>query len=535
MPGVPAGYVPLSNSERRRRRGSELIGPANSDEVISISVRVRRRTGGGRLPEPIAFARHVASRQEVSERFGADERDLASVAAFAKANGLEVVEQSIPRRTVVLCGTVGQAARAFRVNLATYETDGERYRGRDGNVHVPVQLAEIIEGVFGLDNRRMARRAQSPPYSTTALSPLEVAKLYDFPVGIDATGQTIGLIEFGNGFEIDDITEFYARFGLSAPKLTTVEVDGITNSPKAGEDTEVTLDIDVSGTVAPGADIAVYFAPGTEQGWVDIITTAVHDTTNRPSVLSISWGWPENETFEGLTWSKAAIEAVDETFKEAALLGITVLAASGDHGSGCRIGDHKAHVMYPGSDPFVISCGGTMISNINGTQFTETTWVEPEEWVSGGGVSDIFELPPWQTGVGVPVSANGDGRVGRGIPDVAGNAAKASGYQLVEGGEIVGPVGGTSAVAPLYAGLVVLLNAALRRPVGYLNPLLYGLADRHIFRDVADGASNATGGAPGYTAGPGWDACTGFGSIDGDALLKALREPLPWLSLLLGA
>jgi hypothetical protein len=518
---VKRGYVPLKHSERRPRGGARLLGPADPDEELSVSVRVRRRGDGPALPTVVPRGRGVLSRQAFADRFGASDRDLEQVAAFGRSHGMAVTELSVPRRTVVLSGTVQQASRAFGVELGRYETEQEAYRGREGMIHVPAHLAPIIEGVFGLDNRRMARRVGAmaqPGQTVSLLTPPQVAALYDFPTGSNGTGQTIGLIEFLGGYQLSDANAFFGSLGLPTPQLTAVEVDGEPNLPGDPDaDSEVELDLEVAGAIAPGASITLYFTPWTEQGWVDVITTAVHDTTNAPSVLSISWGWAENESAGDVAWSPAAVEAVSTTFWEAAQLGITVFAASGDNGSDCKIGDRRAHVNYPTSDPFVTACGGTTISNVSGSSFTETTWA-----ATGGGVSYLFDPQPWQAWAGVPASVNGDGRLGRGVPDIAGNADPNSGYTVVVDG-LTGAGGGTSAVAPLYAGLVALLNAALGEPVGYLNPILYTFAEGYVFSDISDGISNASAGAPGYNSGPGWDACTGLGRIDGNALLLSLR------------
>jgi hypothetical protein len=360
-----------------------------------------------------------------------------------------------------------------------------------------------------------------PSQTVTGLTPPQVAALYDFP-GSSAAGQTIGLLEFSGGFRMPDINAFFHSVGQPVPTINTIGVDGASNSPglDAAADGEVALDIDVAGSVGRGADLAVYFAPWTEQGWVDVVTAAVHDPVNRPSVLSISWGWAELRSISGLTWTQAAIDVVNATFQEAAALGVTVLAASGDSGSDCQIGDRRAHVLYPASDPYVLCCGGTRISNVSGSTFTESTWVA-SFGTTGGGVSDAFGKPIWQLWAGIPPNVN-DRHIGRGIPDLAGNADPASGYPIVVGGRTE-QFGGTSAVAPLYAGLVAILNADLREPVGYLNPNLYLFQNSPVFRDEADGASNATNGAPGYPATPGWDGCTGLGSLRGQELLLALR------------
>jgi len=213
--------------------------------------------------------------------------------------------------------------------------------------------------------------------------------------------------------------------------------------------------------------------------------------------------------------------AVSATFVEAAALGVTVLAASGDSGSDCQIGDRKAHVLYPTSDPGVTSCGGTTIENVAGASFGEVLW--NDNGASGGGVSDNFPLPDWQASAGVPASANDSTHTGRGVPDVAGNADPSSGYNLTQNGGQIGPIGGTSAAAPLYAGLIALINANLGFPVGYLNPAIYTKAAAcGVFNDVTTNGTNAFNGAPGYPVGAGWDATTGFGSINGTTLLTAL-------------
>jgi kumamolisin len=189
-------------------------------------------------------------------------------------------------------------------------------------------------------------------------------------------------------------------------------------------------------------------------------------------------------------------------------MGVTIMVSAGDHGSDCGLGDRKAHVLYPGSDPLVTSCGGTSLSDISGQTFTEHVWNDNDNTWMTGGVSDVFfppnfPLPAWQSSANVPGSAN-DGHKARAIPDIAGNADGSSGYVLFQNGASIGAVGGTSATAPLYAGLVALMNADLGEPVGYLNPKLYA-APANVYRDIDDGISNARGGAPGYTSGPGWD------------------------------
>ncbi len=526
MTELPAGYQRVEGTNRSPLPGASLVGPADPAERVSVSIRVRRR---GDAPPIGDFAQSSVpparlTREEFATTYGADPADIERIEAFANDHQLTVEETSIPRRTVVLSGTVAQLGAAFAVDLGRYQAGETSYRGRDGHVNLPADLVPLVEGVFGLDNRPQARplfRSASPAQTAKALTPPDVAKLYDFPTGVSAAGQCIGLLEFGGGYHPADITSWFTSHGLKPPVLADVKVDGAGNSPGAEADTEVILDIDVAGAVAQDARIAVYFAPGNEQGWVDAVTTAIHDATNDPSVLSISWGWPELESNSGLSWTKAAMKAVSATFQEAAVLGVTVLVASGDSGSDCEIGDKHAHALYPGCDPYVTSCGGTEIEDVSGAKFTEVLW--NDNGASGGGVSVNFAVPSWQKTVTVPASVN-DGHHGRGIPDVAGNADPNSGYVLTQDGSPSGPIGGTSAVAPLYAGLVALLNAHLNDRAGYLNPTLYKIAGSKVFRDVTCCGTNAYNGAPGYKVAAGWDATTGFGSINGNLLLAALQD-----------
>jgi kumamolisin len=509
MAHTRAGYRALASSERPPAPGAHKVGPADPNEVFSVSIRVRSRPDqpapdmASHTAAPFSERQHL-SREEFAQRHGAAKNDLDAVTKFAEQHGLKVEEVSAARRTVRVSGTVAKLGQAFSTELHTYQTAKQTYRGHEDSVFIPDALADVVESVHGFDNRQvsepMFRAAPASPQAVTPLTPPGVAKLYNFPV-ISAAQQTIGILEFGGGYKATDIQAYFNNtVHLPVPTVVSVGVDGATNSPGQSADTEVILDIDVAGSVAPGARIVVYFAPNTVQGWIDAITTAVHDTTNRPSVLSISWAGGESG------WG-SAINSVSSTLQEAAAVGVTVFVSSGDGGSGS-----PAEVLYPASDPWVTGCGGTTVENVVGSSFTQVVWGG-----SGGGVSNHFPMPPWQSWAGIPPSVNPAGHVGRGVPDIAGNADPSSGYMLILNGAATGPWGGTSAVAPLYAGLVALLNATLGEPVGYLNYNLYAFAGPYVYRDITSG-SNGT-----YSAKPNWDACTGFGTIDGTAMANALR------------
>jgi kumamolisin len=275
------------------------------------------------------------------------------------------------------------------------------------------------------------------------------------------------------------------------------------------------LDIEVTGAIAPGAKIVAYFADNTDAGFLNAITTAVHDSTNNPSVVSISWGGPES------SWTQQAMTSMDEAFQAAAAMGVTVCVASGDDGSTDGVGDGLSHVDFPASSPNVLACGGTTLQASGGKITSESAWNElaNNEGATGGGISDVFALPSWQSGANVPPSANQNQNAGRGVPDVSGDADPTTGYVTLVDGQS-GVIGGTSAVAPLWAGLIALINESIGKPVGFINPLLYQNAgSAGDFNDITSGSNGA------YSAGPGWDACTGLGSPIGTGVAAALGTP----------
>jgi kumamolisin len=282
------------------------------------------------------------------------------------------------------------------------------------------------------------------------------------------------------------------------------------------------LDIEVAGAVAPGAKIVVYFAPNTDAGFLDAVNTAIHDTLNKPSAVSISWGGAESG------WTNQAMQAMNNAFQDAAALGVTICCASGDSGSTDGVDDGLLHVDFPASSPYALGCGGTRLEGSGSTITNEVVWNEGVGGgATGGGISDVFDLPNWQANANIPPSANPGGRIGRGVPDVAGDADPVTGYQvLVDGDQFT--IGGTSAVAPLWAGLIALVNQKLGHSVGYLNPGIYGLPPSSVsvaFHDIITGNNDITGNNGPYPARPGWDACTGWGSPDGVKLLSALSGP----------
>ena len=513
--------VELAGSHRDAIAGATAALPLDTQEMVQATIVLRRRERST-MPSPEAFAYRNASarsyhtRDEFAALHGAAETDLAAIDAFAHEYGLTISDRSAARRSVVVKGTAANMQAAFGTALAHYTTpSGHKYRGRTGSISIPAELQGIVTAVLGLDNRPIAKPHVRRPRADEeavqgGLTPTQVAQAYSFPQGATGAGQTIGIIELGGGYNAADLATY---FGPHAPTITSVSVDGGANQPGVDPDSdgEVMLDIEVAGSVAPGARIVVYFAPNTDQGFHDAISMAVHDTVNKPSVISISWGGPED------AWTAQATNAMLGACNDAAGVGVTITAAAGDNGATDGVSDGKLHVDLPACLPPVLACGGTKLTVSGESIKTEVVWNETanNEGATGGGVSNIQPLPAYQTGAGVPKQLQTK-FVGRGVPDVAGDADPVTGYKVrVDGQNTV--IGGTSAVAPLWAGLIALINQQLGKPVGFMHPALYQNIGGPAFQEITQGNNGA------YDAGPKWNACTGLGSPNGTALLKALQ------------
>ena len=463
--------------------------------------------------------RRLVTREDWADAHGAADEDMKAVADFARDAGLSVTRLDSARRAVHLRGSVQAAVDAFGATMegryGAPEGMGE-YRARSGALTVPAALGDAVMGVFGIDDRPQARphvRVNAAAAAGSSFTPVQVAEAYAFPSGATGKGQNVGIVELGGGFSTDDLTTYFLRLGLTAPSVTAISVDGGQNSPgtDANADAEVMLDIEVVGAVAPDVAIAVYFAPNTDQGFIDALSTAVHDSAHKPSVISVSWGESED------AWSAQARTQMEQILTEAAGLGVTVTVASGDNGSADAVNDGQQHVDFPASAPHALACGGTSLRASGTTIDSETVWNDPGGGATGGGISRQFPMPSYQANASLPV--NVDTRAaGRGVPDVCGDADPQTGYViLVDGAEQT--IGGTSAVAPLWAGLIARLDEQLGAPLGFMQPLLYPLLGGSSFHDISSGDNGS------YSAGPGWDACTGLGSPDGTALAAAVSPP----------
>jgi kumamolisin len=520
--------VELGGSHQEQILGSKEIGPTDLNLQIGVTIFTRRKSSfSNAIAAHMATSRPSSSspayltREEFESLYGTSEADFAAIRSFAAQYGLKVVAEIPASHEVRLTGSVSAFNTAFGVSMVDYQSaKSGTYRGRVGVVTIPSNLKDIIKGVFGFETNAIATTHFRTNFmihtkaetAAVSYSPLQVAEAYQFPAATGA-GQCIAVIELGGGYSEADLNLFFQNLGIKTPTVTAVSVDGGSNAPTGdsnGPDAEVELDIEVAGAIAPDAQIAAYFAVNTTQGFLQAVSAAVHDAKLKPSVISISWGGEEH------SWTAQARNLFSDVFQDAATMGVTILAASGDDGADDDTPTNTPAVDFPAASPYVIGCGGTTLT-LNGSKITnEIVWNElaSNEGASGGGVSEGFHLPTYQNGNSVPKAV--DGFVGRGVPDVAANADPNTGYSVVVDGQQT-VIGGTSASAPLWAGLIARINQLLGTNVGYVNPLLYAATAKATFRQITSGSNGF------YNAKAGWNPCTGLGTPNGTALLAALK------------
>jgi hypothetical protein len=600
---IPPANQPIPGSARPPIPGSAPAGPVEPNERVKVTLLLRPKPGSREVPDLDHWQRtspekrQYLSAEEFGELHGAAQEEVDAVVEYLEARGLRIHTRHAGHRRIVAEGTAADVNAAFNVELHLYRTSerhsphyqrrgdvhpfgghgqiGEQiYRGFQGPAHLPARLIGLVSAVIGLDNRRLGPPAgvgTGDPPGAAYLSPATIAQKYNFPTN-SAAGQTIGLFEAagqGAAYLLSDITAFIQNLPggpgvqpnvvdiLDPPFINnSVNVTSPANPGIAGAVFECTIDISIAAAAAQGVNINVYFTSNDEAGWEWFFNRAIFPLPgdNPPSVLSASWVpyLADDASWIGLLANSSSVVSILTGYLQtAAARGITVFMAIGDWGSNNLVSynnfinglppDTRCHVSYPNADPWVTSCGGTILGQRNAAPppaFDEFTWSDanipgspfdsgppqPIYDATGGGVSDTFPLPPYQLAAGIlPISKN-DGGVRRGVPDVAGMIAM-DGFFINN----VGPGGGigTSAVSPLYAGLLATINAFLGRSAGFLNPTLYAFGPQ-ICNDIVVGNNDPgnTPDAPFYTTDIGWDPCTGWGSINGLRLLAALA-PAP--------
>jgi kumamolisin len=541
----PRVEIPGTAPEPLRGSQPREEGP-DPGERITVTVAVRSRAGDEEiaaavdaLAKRLPHERPVLSHEEHERRYGSTAEDLEAVQAFAAAHGLQVVEASAARRVVELSGPLEAFSRAFGVRFQLFDSPARPYRTHDGPVAIPRELAGVVEDVIGLDDRPLMHPHASGGglEKLTYVDPRTIAAYYEFPSNATGAGQCIAVLQFGGGYYQSDLETYFRLRGLKTPETALVELLGQCNQPADRQQVlqcaeylgilpsaadsppgnpgamqylstiECTMDLELLGTLAPGARLVTYLAPGTPQGQLTAFSKAIFDQANAPSVINCSWGWPERNN------TPSFLLSLDKLFQHAALKGVTICASAGDTGDGTEQYG-KPTPQFPASSPHVLACGG---SSVSADLSRETSWYETfpgrSGALSGGyGYSQVFPIPSWQKEAGT-------GSTNRAYPDVASKADIMDGYDVVVTGLDL-PMGGTSAAAPMWAALAALINERLGRPVGLLGPSLYTKPFAQAVRDIT-----LSGGGP-CTPAPGWNLCTGLGSPVGTALLAALT-PAP--------
>src|SRR5579864_9456502 len=339
--------VQLPGSERAPLASATAAGPLDTSARAEVTLVLRRRA---ELPDDVIAGPGVLTSDELAERYCPDPADVALVTQVMQSRGLEVTEVQPATRRIKVAGTLADLSSTFGTTLSqvsSADATGRQvtHRQRQGPLYVPAALDSVVTAVLGLDTRPAARphyRPRAAAARGTSYPPNEVANIYQFPPGTTGAGQTVAVIELGGGFSTSDLTSYFGGLGLAVPSITAVSVDGAANAPGSdpnGADVEVALDVQVIGAAAPGAAQLVYFAPNSDQGFVDAISEEAA-ATPAPVAISISWGQSED------SWTAQGRSAMDTAMADAAALGITVCVAAGDNGSGDAVDDGQPHVDF---------------------------------------------------------------------------------------------------------------------------------------------------------------------------------------------
>lgn len=507
QPPSGASLVPIEQTERPVWPGATPVAEAMAGDVW-LTAWLRPRPGceldvakatalGGTLPAKRTYEDRVSLTQATD----ADPSDVNLLRRYCAGHGIEIIAEHW--RCVVLSGPIGKFIEAFGATAGIYQLgDKRRFRHRSGSLHAPPEIAAVLRAPFGIHQWPRSHAVGSLHSDIAPLSASEIATRYKFP-DADGSGVTVGVLQMRGVFSPDDFTKCMQAQGVTpkVPLVKRVNNAELTHRIRTAKDVESAIDTQIIGALAPGAQIVVYATPDDERGVLDGIRSAIFDDEHRPSVLSISFGFPER------LWTPIALTILDELFTAAALLGVTIFCASGDRGA--EVDDEStAHVLAPASSPFAHACGGTTVPAGAGA-CAEGGWNQ-----SGGGFSEFFSVPSWQGSVAAAASAY-NVSPGRGVPDLA--AQVWPGYAVFfEGSQVA--MGGTSASAPMWAALTARLNQRLGKPLGFFAPLLYERSRSGLLYDVLSGGNDR------YRCTPGWNPCTGLGVPNGTAIAAAVSE-----------
>ncbi|RAQ97108.1 protease pro-enzyme activation domain-containing protein [Thermogemmatispora tikiterensis] len=469
---------------------------------------------------------HYLTPQQFTEQFGPTPETVNRVVAYLRSQGLRVNGVSPNRTLISASGSVSQIEQAFAITLADYQVGNRTVYAPTNEPSVPAQLGGLILNIAGLDNvahyhplglQRLSRSQVPHTGPGGGYTPSELRTAYDMNSlingGSNGSGQTVAIFEL-DGYRAADVNAYLSYYGLGSAKYSNVLVDGATNTAGSGA-IEVELDMEVVSAIAPGANQKIYIGPNTNTGVNDTYNRIVTD--NLAKVVSISWG--ECEAAAGTS----ELATLDNIFKQGAAQGQAFFAASGDSGA-YDCDNNSLAVDSPADDPYVVGVGGThLVTGSGGTYSSESAWSNPNDTQrsphgsgGGGGISSYFARPSYQTGPNL-TNAN------RMVPDVSADADPATGYSVYCTVTAAGcassgwlTVGGTSAAAPLWAGVAADVNQYLtsqgKATLGSASATIYRLYNTtqtySAYHDITSGNNLY------YSATTGYDLATGIGSPD---------------------
>lgn len=466
---------------------------------------------------------------QFDQLFAPTSDQVQQVVTYLQGQGLTVTGVASNNLLIDASGTVAQVEQAFNTQINTYQLGARTFYANAAAPAVPASISPLIASISGLDNSvqyqplyqlHTSREHHAASGPTSGYAPKDLESAYDVAplqsANVLGDNQTIALFEL-DGYQQSDVNQYFQYYNLGTPSINNVLVDGASGAAGQGA-IEVELDIEIAAAMAPHANLLVYEAPNTTQGMNDLYNRIVSD--NKAQVVSISWGLCESSS------GPAELHTLDNIFKQGAAQGMSFFAAAGDSGAyDCQ--DTNLAVDSPASDPYVTGVGGTTLQLNNGAYGSEAVWSNPNSIThgpkgagGGGGLSNTFKEPGWQTGPGVKNQySNGY----REVPDVSANADPNTGYAMYctvtnAGCPATGwiSVGGTSAGAPLWAGNAALINQYLQSQgksrIGYANPTLYALYNAQqqypAFHDITSGNNLY------YPATGNYDLASGMGSPD---------------------
>ena len=530
--GIPLA-AEVSQPHRIREDLTALELAESRDFVISLRMR-----GLGELQARIHSGRSAA-RSEMEAKYLPAKAEYDRVASWLVSQGFTLTLEDPNHINLFVRGTIARISAVLGMTFARVATGDGEFTSAVTAPTLPQDLAASVLGIDGLQPHLLMRTPKARPQAATSadgcFTPADVAAAYGIPAGMTGSGQTIAII-MGAAPSESDLDNFWQVCGFNGTRTPSVRVPvlgGPTSASQAQDAIEVTLDAEWAIGMAPGAKLRIYEVPYLSTANVLAACTQIlADAANDPSIRVVSYSGAGLES----GYSVSSLTADSQTFAQLAAAGITFLTCSGDGGSNPNPpsqfngynSSNPLGVEYPASDPNLTSVGGTTLAfDSTWTATTETAWAAGS-LATGGGVSSVFPRPSWQAGSGLP---SGNGRC---VPDIAAVASANSPVNLNGGALVIvhgqgsGQVG-TSLSAPVWAGIVATINQARSslglKPLGLLGPWIYPLIGTNAFRDITAGGNGT------YSAGPGYDLCTGVGAPNVANLIAQIDQEITYSAL----